>query len=115
MAGSAYALKPNGSLGFADTAAGEGLQGAGWPTCPRCHSAHSLRPHCPHACPALLFTRTIRRMPGSDCDAICWCSPGELMERYGFPALKKMGLRTIGACLEHAGMPWVVQRADVVS
>ena len=27
MAGSAYALKPNGSLGFADTAAGEGLEG----------------------------------------------------------------------------------------
>ena len=27
MAGSAYALKPNGSLGYADTAAGEGLEG----------------------------------------------------------------------------------------
>jgi hypothetical protein len=46
MAGSAYALKPNGSLGYADTAAGEGLE-------------------------------------------------GELMERCGFPALKRMGLTTI--------------------
>jgi hypothetical protein len=46
MAGSAYALKPNGTLGYADTAAGEGLE-------------------------------------------------GELMERCGFPALKKMGLKTI--------------------
>ena len=46
MAGSAYALKPNGSLGYADTKAGEGVA-------------------------------------------------GELMERCGFPALKRMGLRTI--------------------
>ena len=46
MAGSAYALKLNGSLGYATTSAGEGLS-------------------------------------------------GELMERCGFPALKKMGLRTI--------------------
>eukprot|EP00040_Diaphanoeca_grandis_P003085 m.23715 g.23715 ORF g.23715 m.23715 type:complete len:316 (-) comp14320_c0_seq1:280-1227(-) len=46
MAGSAYAAKINGSLGYADTAAGEGLEGL-------------------------------------------------LMEEYGFPALKSMGLRTI--------------------
>jgi hypothetical protein len=46
MAGSAYALKLNGSLGYATTSAGEGKS-------------------------------------------------GELMERCGFPALKKMGLRTI--------------------
>ena len=44
-----YALKLNGSLGYADTAAGEGLE-------------------------------------------------GEIMEKFGFPALKKMGLKTIGAC-----------------
>jgi hypothetical protein len=46
MAGSAYALKPDGSLGYADTTFGEGLH-------------------------------------------------GDLMERYGFPALKAMGLKTI--------------------
>lgn len=46
MAGSAYAAKTNGSLGYATTSAGEGLDGA-------------------------------------------------LMERFGFPALKKMGLTTI--------------------